>query len=245
MSEHPQLKLPPIDEVVCGFVFAPQPVDTMDFGIYWDTRLADYPGRQVHPALMEGTTVLQIGASPQRSWLISEDDSRVLQLQHDRFFMNWRRRDGDYPRFSDHDGKNGLRTQAIAEFEKFGQWLLERTKQPVQLARYELTKIDTLKRGKHYESTSQLGDLMSVAKVFADIQVSEPQLLNLRLVEAHDDATTHVQITVTQDGARIETRHVFPMKGDMAADFTRANFRVNNVFFGLFKDACKAFGGEA
>ena len=242
MAEHPQLEKPPIDEVVCGFIFAPQDIDAMDFGIYWESRRNDFPMRQVHPAILEPGTVLQMGALPIRSWLISTDESRVLQLQHDRFFMNWRKRDSEYPRFRDHGDHKGLRSQATREFGRFANWLEERTGQAVQLSRYELAKIDVLSKGQHYTDVAQLGELMTVAKVFSDIQVTDPQLLHLRLVETHEDATTNLQIVVTQDNVRIETRHTFPAKGETAAAFDAANTRVNDVFFGLVKNL-GAFGG--
>ena len=124
MAEHPLLDKPPIEEVVCGFVFAPQPVDTMDFGVYWETRRDEFPTRQVHPAILEGGTLLQMGAPPMRSWLISADDSRVLQLQNDRFFINWRKRNGKYPRFRDHGDNKGIRSQATEEFGRFAEWLV-------------------------------------------------------------------------------------------------------------------------
>ncbi|GAB4568134.1 MAG: hypothetical protein Tsb0020_21230 [Haliangiales bacterium] len=241
MAEHTQLNKPPIEEVVCGFVFASQPVDTMDFGVYWESRRREFPSHEVQPAILDGGAVLQMGALPMRSWLVSNDGSRVLQLQHDRFLMNWKKRDGEYPRFRDHNNRHGLRSQAIEEFEQFAAWLTQRTGQSVQPSRYELTKVDVLKKGEHYDNIDQLGELMSVAKVFADIQVTDPQLLHLRLVETHDQATTNLQIVVNQDRVRLETRHLFPANGDMVTAFDTANRRVNDVFFGLLKDL-KPFG---
>lgn len=242
MAELPQLDKPPIEEVVCGFVFSSQPVDTMDFGVYWESRRDEFPTRQVQPAILEGGTLLQMGAPPMRSWLISADDSRVLQLQNDRFFMNWRKRNGEYPRFRDHGDSKGIRSQATGEFGRFAEWLVGRTGQKVQLNRYELTKIDVLKKGEHYADVAELGEMMSVAKVFSDIQVTDPQLLHLRLVETHDEATTNLQIAVSQDTVRVETHHLFPAKGEMEDAFDSANKRVNDVFSGLVKDL-KKFGG--
>jgi len=121
--------------------------------------------------------------------------------------------------------------------------LVGRTGQKIQLSRYELTKIDVLKKGAHYADVAELGEMMSVAKVFSDIQVTDPQLLHLRLVETHDGATTNLQITVNQDTVRIETHHLFPANGAMEVAFGTANKRVNDVFFGLVKDL-KTLGGE-
>ena len=244
MPEYPQLASPPIFEVVCGFVFAPQPLDTMDFGVYWETRRDEFPQRQVQPPILEGNTILHVGTQPQRSWLISEDETHVLQLQYDRFFVNWRRRNGTYPRFSDHDGKEGIRSKAIREFERFAEWVKERTGEPTQLQRLELTKIDVLTKGIQYASIEQLSKLMSVARVFNDIQISAPNLLHLRLVETHNDATTNVQIAITAENVKIETRHVFPSLGNIRVAFDSANDRVNQIFFGLFKEGIGVFGGQ-
>ena len=156
--------------------------------------------------------------------------------------MNWRKRKSEYPLFRDHGDNKGIRSQATEEFGRFEKWLVDRTGQKVQLSRYELTKIDVLKRGEHYADVADLGEMMSVAKVFSDIQVTDPQLLHLRLVETHAEATTNLQIVVDQDTVRLEIRHLFPAKGEMEVAFDSANERVNDVFFGLVTDLTK-FGG--
>lgn len=55
-----------------------------------------------HPPLgLSGSFVgLSVGAAPNRWWFISEDDSHLVQIQHDRLVLNWRQthKQPGYPR---------------------------------------------------------------------------------------------------------------------------------------------------
>lgn len=45
-----QLKHPPINEVVCGFIFEPTTLTALDFGDYWEQRRDQCPRYELlHP----------------------------------------------------------------------------------------------------------------------------------------------------------------------------------------------------
>lgn len=226
------LNFPPIVEVVCGFVFDPLELDALDFGIYWNARRDTFPNKELHPALHEFTG-FRLGAPPMRAWLVSEDGQRLLQVQSDRFYVNWRRGDGQYPRFSDREGKQGLKALALEEFKRFSLFCGEHIGQPPSPKKLELSKIDLLLKGLHYQNAEDLGELLKVARVFEDVQAGSTSRLDLRLSEQYPNGSVSVSVSVSEENTRIETRAVFEAEEDLDQAFVQANSRVNEVFFGL------------
>ncbi len=119
----PRLKDPPIVEVVCGFFFSPLPgLDPLMVGKYWaeQKEKSGYKNRQLQPPVTDrpGLTFAD-GVAPVRSMLISDTDEYVLQIQPDRFYFNWRRREGHhYPHFNDYKEGEGVLTKGLREFAK-------------------------------------------------------------------------------------------------------------------------------
>lgn len=103
----PSYDRPPVQELVIGCRFDP-PKDQYlpHVGAYWTTVRDRFPVIQHHePLVLPGEQqALSIdkasGVPLPRIWLMSQDSSRVLQLQIDTFILNWRKVNGSvYPRF--------------------------------------------------------------------------------------------------------------------------------------------------
>jgi uncharacterized protein (TIGR04255 family) len=106
----PSFEHPPVIEVAVGVHFLQLPgLNTVAL-----VRLADiwrerFPKIQEQPALPPAAPggnqlfMFQVGNSPppQRFWLLSETESLLVQIQHDRLLLNWRKvKDDDpYPRY--------------------------------------------------------------------------------------------------------------------------------------------------
>ncbi len=233
VSHQPPLDHPPINEVVCGFVFEPLPLSTLDFGVYWEGRRDDYPRHELHPPVLDGGGIRLGPVVDARAWLVAASEEFLLQLQSDRFYVNWRRRGDSYPRFSDYEDGLGLKSRAIQEFETFAAFASERAGAHLGITRLELTKIDLFESGRDYEDLADLQDLIGVTRVFEQVSSSDPRQLQLRLVEGDGPTSTQISVSMDPKKVRIETRHLFPFNGDLNDDFDAANKRVNEVFFGL------------
>ena len=144
----PRLKDPPILEVVCGFFFpALAGLDPILVGKYWAEQKEKhgFPNRQLHGPVVErpGFLVAE-GVGPLRSWLVSASEEYVLQIQPDRFYFNWRKREAQYPHFNDYGETKGVLSQSLAEFDQLGAFardVLGEAPKPVQL---QLAKTDLL-----------------------------------------------------------------------------------------------------
>ena len=118
-ADLPDFAEPPVDEVVIGLMFMSiSGFSTNHVAKYRDAVKHDFPGLQYQPRLivqLENLTAEPFTAqspfpqaglllpmapqSAQRTWLVSADDQRVLQIQDDAFLSNWRKRADPYPRF--------------------------------------------------------------------------------------------------------------------------------------------------
>ena len=231
---------PPVEEVVCGFFFESLPIDALDLGVYWKSRQADFPQKKLSGALIGDVAELTLDIPLTRAWLVSARGDFIVQIQSDRFYMNWRRREGEYPRFSDRADTVGLKTRALQEFARFTEFCESHVALQPRLLRLELTKIDVFRRGTHYQNAEELGRMLKVAKVFEDIQASSATQLHLRLDENRKDGSVHVAIAADAGAARVETRTIFAPGDDLDSCFQAANRRVNDVFFGLLSQESMA-----
>jgi uncharacterized protein (TIGR04255 family) len=112
-SDLPNFDRPPIDEVAITVqLVEPIPGFTdAHVGLYWQSIKTDYPRAEPQMRLepfietleeaAPVTRTLQIPLGPVggRTWLISQDDIYIIQVQNNRFIRNWRRRTEPYPHF--------------------------------------------------------------------------------------------------------------------------------------------------
>lgn len=112
MDSLPKYENPPVAETVMGAAFRAVPEwNVTHYGLFYDRIKSRYPKVEPQPPLAEDAEelvpqpgvrfeLLQ-GAPDSRCWFIDATDSRLLQVQADRFLRNWRKRDGagDYPHY--------------------------------------------------------------------------------------------------------------------------------------------------
>ncbi len=155
------LENPPIVEAVCGFHFDPPGgLDAMALGEFRAQLRGQFPSHQLLPPLSDGP-ISFAPAGGLRLLMTSEDTERVVQVQTDRLYFNWRRvKGGEYPRFSDHAGGQGVRSLAIGAFEQFREFCVGRFGQPPVVRKCELTKINHLVMTEHWRNADDLADLL-------------------------------------------------------------------------------------
>lgn len=234
----PKLTSPPINEVICGFIFDPTALDMLEFGVYAEQRRESYPHREILPPVFDPgpdqlSIKFELNPVSFRARLKNLAGDRLIQLQSDRLYVNWLRGKETYPRFSSHDGVSGLKASSLEEFATLARFIEGRTGAAPALKRLELTKVDLLEQGRDYRSTEDLSELLRVVQVFNDVSVAERLQLRLDLREVVDGSMLDVSINVGPDSARIETRNTFPIGPSLDEAFDAANARVNRVFFGL------------
>lgn len=82
-------------EVVSGFVFEPvRTLKVAHFGLFWTRIFDEFPETQhAVPLGLEDTLARDVAGgmffSP-RLWFINRNQDQLIQVQHDRFYFNWR-----------------------------------------------------------------------------------------------------------------------------------------------------------
>jgi uncharacterized protein (TIGR04255 family) len=114
-SARVQFDRPPVVEVVCGVLFATaKPLHGAQLGLYWQRIREKFPRIEEAPPLIPRIEVPGVASGPlqfglglsdlpplRRTWFLSEDGRRLIQVQEDRFIFNWRKTDGEdtYPSY--------------------------------------------------------------------------------------------------------------------------------------------------
>ena len=158
----PEFDAPPVFETVFGVRFPKLKWDIPHFGLYWDAIRADYPKFEVHPPLMEpgpkkGTLegiTLQLTTTPEaRCWFLEEGGGRLIQVQHDGFFYNWRKGtpEEEYPRY-----EQSIRPAFEAEWDRFREFLSGEEIGVSEVVECEATYVNHFERGREWKSAEDL-----------------------------------------------------------------------------------------
>jgi uncharacterized protein (TIGR04255 family) len=168
-------KNPPINELIIGAYFDQPilPLRSEHIGLFWSEVRSEFPKIQQQPELalpIVGPTLgVQIGFTDEpypmpRFWLVSEDDSILMQIQKNAFVLNWRKRDLDeYPHF---EFVKATFDKYFALYSSFIKKELEVDRLNIQIA--ELTYSNLI------ESTQYWSDPRDTPRVFPAISIPDP-----------------------------------------------------------------------
>jgi uncharacterized protein (TIGR04255 family) len=238
-----KLSNPPIVEVVCGIIFNPLKIDPLVLAPYRAAKAGAFPKHQLQPAIEEPTAgapppfVLRAGVPPLRTWLFSADDAFVLQIQHDRFYLNWRRiADREYPRFSDRgSSKPGLLSRVLEEFREFSEFCEAiGAGRPVP-TRIELAKVDHLVEGRHWKGVQELAAMLPWLSPLLGMARSEAPGLNVQFMEPRESGV----LAISFESAYLEATRLAKLESRVTKatapdrvrqSFIDADLELNEVF---------------
>jgi hypothetical protein len=238
-----RLESPPINEVVCGFIFEPiKDLDPVLVGAYWSTRREEFPGKDIGPPIADAAIPVFGDKLMIRTLLIGKAQAFLLQIQSDRFYLNWRRLNDEYPRFSDHDGQSsGILSKACAEFERFQSFCESHLGKKPTPARVELAKVDCLVEGRHWRDLGDLAKMLPAVKPLTSL-AQKPDA-QLALYFAEDRTTGRLVVSLAsakrpgQNGVErflnLETRVWAAVTTNPRDDLARLNVELNRVFASL------------
>ena len=200
----PEYANPPVNEVICGITFkslggflAPH------IGQFWETVRGTFPNCQEHAALQPvleafGPAALRVEAwfevpSIPRVWFLTNDETRLIQLQRDRFLYNWKKvnPEDQYPRFP----------IVFAEFEKvltgFEAFLNENDLGAVEPTQFELTYINHIPKGEGWDGIHEVGN------VFADFSWRDEEV---RFLPPPEGINWHTTFAVPDKSCRLHVQ---------------------------------------
>lgn len=193
MKNSPKFDSPPVDEVAIGFGFnAISDLDVLDFASLWhEFEKIGFTSKQVHsPVPTRGSRVfqnvnLQLKAMPDlpRFWFIKDTQEFIIQIQKDKFIVNWRISDeptGTYISFKK------IQQNFWQYSEIFRQWVEKQSGERLKLRNLELTYYNTIPI-EH----GLAGD--TVSGIFKDFQWSEKSILSNMITQMFFEVTLPVE----------------------------------------------------
>jgi hypothetical protein len=152
-------------------------------GRFWESQKAAFPRHQLVPAIQAPAAdgvVFEFGpVPPLRTWLVSTDDTRVMQVQTDRFLLNWRARGPAYPSFNPAGSQRGLLAEAMAAFEAFCRFTQDVLGIEPRLTHCEVSMIDVLVQDRHWTNTRDLTVLVPCLAPFVEPNQPVPLALSI------------------------------------------------------------------
>jgi hypothetical protein len=253
-SASPEFEQPPINEIVIGVSFQRPPRLTLaQLGRFWGNIQKDFPATEDHSPIgdLAGATLAD-GLPLPRLWLVEASGNKLLQLQVDRFYLNWRRqRDGDeYPRF------HALLKLFDTYWNAFRAFVGEFEEAPLVLAGAELAKISHFPEGVGWGNAADLGSVLTFV-VPPDLKGGDLQNLAFRCAINFDGSAVTADLKMGRlrepdKGVTILEMRASPtgVKGVNATDarlgekFTSANQLLNFAFTSLTTDRMQTEWGR-
>lgn len=167
----PEFENPPISEVALSIEFSPlEKWRGPHSGLYWAQIQKVYPTTEVHPPLASQIEKFDVAwqrpeirvelASPDlsRFWFLSEDQTRLIQVQRDRFIINWRKVRGDevYPRYQDE-----MRPRLQKEWREFRDFISGNKIGEIAVQQCEVTYVNDIPEGQGWTTFPESLNLYS------------------------------------------------------------------------------------
>ncbi len=175
--ERVDFRRPPVAEVALSLMSAPNPWLTLsDYGAFWWNSLRmDYPNTQDQPAAPPMIEQFPAGPAPGvqlvaslmagRQWFLSEDYTRLVQLQSDRITLNWRKLNTEtYPHYET------LRVEMERVTRLWHEFLVEDGLEPSPVLQAEVTYVNHIR-----SEDLMVGD----GNPYRSIRVSWPAMMGL------------------------------------------------------------------
>ncbi len=233
----PKFDNPPLVEVALGIEFEPlERWGIPHFGLFWGQIKNKYPHCLIKPPLASQLEVfgeaerqftMTFGAPPEvRGWFINRQQTWLIQLQRERFVVNWRKIpvDGDYPRFQK------FLARFEEEWDQFRNFVRDNDLGNLKPLQCELNYFNHIELPDGWRETELLkdylpcwtgktsGDFLPVPEVVAintsyTLPDDQGRLhISMQPVFRHTDAKEVIQLTVTARVLIADDDHVAMQK---------------------------------
>jgi uncharacterized protein (TIGR04255 family) len=195
----PDYENPPAQETWMAFAFVPLAWSIPHFGAFWNEIRSDYPKFAVHPPI--GEFNVEFGALgpeafvklPVRCWFINDESNRLIQVQNNRFFHNWRRPNPSAPYL--HYGE--LKPVLEKEWGRFCDFASRYEMGTPNVLSCEVSYINHLDRGIGWDNFSDLAIVFPSVGTFQGgefLKKPETILLNASYVMPSNEGRLRVAV---------------------------------------------------
>jgi uncharacterized protein (TIGR04255 family) len=188
-SHLPKYAKPPVAEVAVAVQFDELPIQPVHIGLLWQRWQDRYPKTEHHPplgsvvelfgkeGLQRASLSLEAGFPAGRSWFVSDDGVRVMQIQSDKFIVNWRKLDTDsvYPSY------DALRDRFVEELTSFLEFVSAASLGEFIATQCELTYVNHIESPGGWSSRSGFSRLLTTWNPESAEMSDLPPIENARL----------------------------------------------------------------
>ena len=183
----PEFELPPVIETVLSVQFQPLVKFTVPhFGLYWAKIRDQYPHVRATPPLshaMEvfggqrkkpGIGIRVVEGDEARCWFIDSTQTHLIQVQRDRFILNWRKVAGTeiYPRYLT------FKPKFVDEWKRFRAFVADQALGVPEVNQCEVTYVNHFEFGNEWKSPADLPRVLSCWKgISPGSLLAEPELV--------------------------------------------------------------------
>jgi uncharacterized protein (TIGR04255 family) len=162
---------PPVVETVLGVEFDPvQELRLLHYGLFWAEIHEDYPNYELRDeaasvvdsfgrsAPVKEDLRVQLLPEPRfRFWFKDLTESKLLQIQADRFIKNWRKKEGaNYPKYP------LLRDEFVAEWTRYREFLKRQNVIDIRIRQTEVSYVNQIPQGYGWRSLADLNKLLNL-----------------------------------------------------------------------------------
>jgi len=185
---------PPVVETVLGVEFASLDRWSIPhFGLFWNEIRSEYPRHVVQAASEtlperfgeertkpQGIRIELLTQPRMRCWFHDASESRLIQVQSDRFAHNWRKRGPteEYPRY------DTIRPRFEAEWRRFCAFVEREQLGEPSVSQCEVTYVNQIEQGPAWSSLGDLSKVVTFWTKYNSEQLPEPEGILTR--------TTHI-----------------------------------------------------
>jgi len=145
----------PLAEVIFGVEFNAESFSTVHFGLYWQEIKEKFTQKPLDRPPIGDTELISLLPSLRRVWFESKDQKELIQLQDNRFYYNWRKRDEEYPHFEK------IHPKFLVEWNRFTDWWAKNEKNQLTPIRYQMSYVNQIEADLGWHSVEDSAKIFS------------------------------------------------------------------------------------
>lgn len=172
MSDLPRFERPPVAEVALSVMVEPVAFRAAHIGLLWREFNREFPKTQDQPPLDDPQELevekrqelrpsvqfepLPANTPPLRTWFLNDDETRLLQIQHNRIARNWRRANTTAP----YPSYDSIRQPFKEDLQKIGAFFSENKIGRLVPKQCEVTYVNHIVAGEGWKTHSDLENVI-------------------------------------------------------------------------------------
>ncbi len=200
----PAFRKPPVVEVAVGVQFEPlERLGVAQLGLLWSRYRNRYPITEHHPPIAPVNEVIEevVLAQPEirfepkfpvpRCWFLTTTKTQLIQVQQDRFLVNWRRLETgeEYPSY------RKIRAVFESGLDEFRDFLSKEDLGDITPNNCEVTYVNHLPKGEGWDKPGELHKILALwSGRHSDSFLSEPEDVDVGIRYVMRDRTTEKPI---------------------------------------------------